>query len=105
MKNEPIKIIFERSGGVAGMRTTTTVNTESLPPAEAQMLREMVDKAKFFDLPAVLAAPKSNNADRFQYKLTVEVGNRRHTVETGEAAAPQTLQPLLTRLGEMARRR
>ena len=50
MKNEPMKIQFERSGGVAGMRMTTTVNTETLPAAEAQMLREMVDKAKFFDL-------------------------------------------------------
>ncbi len=105
MKNEPIKIVFERSGGVAGMRTTTTVNTDTLPTQEAQMLRDMVDKARFFDLPAVLAAPKSNSADRFQYKLTVEIGGRSHTVETGEAAAPQTLQPLLERLGAMARRR
>ncbi|MBI3244583.1 MAG: hypothetical protein HYZ49_20070 [Chloroflexi bacterium] len=100
-----MKIMFERSGGVAGMRVTTTVNTDTLPANEAQMLREMVDKAKFFDLPAVLAAPKSNNADRFQYKLTVEVGNRRHTVETGETAAPPTLQPLIQRLGEMAKKR
>lgn len=104
MKNEPMKIQFERSGGVAGMRMTTTVNTETLPAAEAQMLREMVDKAKFFDLPAVLETSKQG-ADRFQYRLTVEVGGRRHTVETGEAAAPQTLQPLLERLGAMARRR
>ena len=104
MKNEPMKIQFERSGGVAGMRMATTVNTDALPAAEAQMLREMVDKAKFFDLPAVLATAKQG-VDRFQYRLTVETGGRRHTVETGEAAAPKTLQPLLQRLGEMARQR
>lgn len=97
-----MRIHFERTGGFAGMRMTATVDTESLSPDEARDWREMVDAAGFFDLPATITTP-TPGADRFQYKLTVEAEGRRHTVEMGEAAAPEALQPLLQRLTAVAR--
>ena len=97
-----MRIHFERTGGFAGMRMTTTVDTESLSPEEARDLYEMVDAAKFFDLPATVTAP-TPGADRFHYKLTVEADERQHTVDLGEAAIPETLRPLLQQLTVFAR--
>lgn len=97
-----MKIYFERTGGFAGMRMTATVNTESLSPDKARELRDMVDAAAFFDLPALIAAP-TLEADRFRYKLTVEVEGRRHTVEMSDAAVPDALRPLLQKLTVAAR--
>ncbi len=98
-----MRIQFERTGGFAGMRMATTIDMESLSAGEARELREMVDAAHFFDLPAVIKSP-TPGADQFHYKLTVEVEERRHTVETSDAAAPETLQPLFLRLTRLARR-
>ena len=97
-----MRIHFERTGGFAGMRMTTTVNTESLSSAEAQDLEDMVDACGFFDLPAEITAT-TPGADRFHYKLTVEDEGRRHTVETGDAAVPESLWPLIRRLTALAR--
>lgn len=97
-----MRIEFVRTGGFAGMRTATAVNTDTLPPDEARALRESVDAARFFDLPAVIASP-TPGADRFQYKITVEAEGRQHTVELGEAAVPEALQSLIQRLTALAR--
>ena len=97
-----MRIHFERTGGFAGMRMTAVVNTESLSPEEACDLREMLDTAGFFDLPAAITSP-TPGADRFHYKLTVEAEGRRHTVDVGEAAVPETLRPLIQQLTAFAR--
>ena len=97
-----MRIQFERTGGIAGMHIAATVETESLPPDEAQSLHDLVKAARFFDLPAVIEPPQSG-ADQFKYKLTVESEGRQHTVEVGDASAPETLQPLLRRLTVLAR--
>ena len=97
-----MRIEFVRTGGFAGMRMASTVNTDSLSPDEARALRESVDAAHFFDLPSTLTSP-TPGADRFQYKITVEAEGRRHTVELGEAAVPENLQPLIQRLTALAR--
>jgi hypothetical protein len=97
-----MRIEFVRTGGFAGLRMATAVDTDTLPPDEARILREAVDAARFFDLPPVIASP-APGADRFQYKITVEAEGRRRTVEVGEAAVPEKLQPLIQRLITMAR--
>lgn len=97
-----MKINFERSGGFAGLRTAATFDTESLPSEESRRLQEELERARFFDLPAKLDSP-AGGADRFEYKITVEDKGRRHIVEFGEAAAPESLQPLIQRLSDLAR--
>jgi len=97
-----MKIYFERTGGFAGIRMAATVNTESLSPEQARELRDTLDAAAFFDLPARIESP-ALEADRFRYKLTVEAEGRRHTVEVGEAAVPEALRPLLQHLMAAAR--
>ena len=96
-----MRIQFERSGGFAGIRLTTSVDSAALPDDDARRLREMVDGAGFFELPPVIGKPAP---DRFQYRLTVEDGKRRHTVEVNEAAVPPSLRPLIDWLTSAARK-
>jgi len=86
------------------MTVSGKIDTASLPPEEAQDLREMVDAAGVYDLPARPDTP-APGADRFQYTLTVEDAGRQHTVEVGEAGASDELRALLRRLTILARRR
>jgi hypothetical protein len=97
-----MRIQFERSGGFAGLLVRTSIDTGSLSKEEADKLQKMVAEAGFFDLPAQLSSP-SPGADQFQYKVSIEEGDRRHTVETSDQAAPDSLWPLLRELTVRAR--
>ena len=67
-----MKIHFERSGGFAGISISTTVDTHSLQPDEAQKIQGMIDNAKeFFDLKKSSPPPR-RAADYFKYKVTVQ---------------------------------
>ncbi len=97
-----MKASFERTGGFAGLRMAVTIESESLAPEERSRLAENLASGRFFDLPAKLTSPPGG-ADRFQYRITVEEPGRKHTVEFGEAAAPEELQPLIQQLTRLAR--
>jgi hypothetical protein len=97
-----MQIYFERSGGFAGIRFQTRVDTDELPPHEANPLIEMVSNANFFELPQSLTN-SGHSSDRFQYRLTITDGDRSHTVEINGAAVPGDLQPLLQQLTTLAR--
>lgn len=88
-----MRLQFERSGGVAGMRLGTVIDSSELTPDESTRLEEIVKNSGFFDLPPEL--PKSPGADRFQYTVTIETPDRRHTVRMDDGAAPVPLRPLL----------
>ena len=97
-----MRIQFKRSGGFVPTALTLDLDADSLPPAEAKELADLVEASRFFDLPRSVAPP-ARGADRFLYELTVESAGRRHTVRAGDASVPEGLQPLLRRLTEMAR--
>jgi hypothetical protein len=96
-----MRIEFERTGGLAGMRVHAAVDTDTLAPDDARQVKDLVAAAGYFDLPAVIAA--APGTDQFQYRLTVEGEGRTHTVEVGDASAPEALQPLLRKLTALAR--
>jgi hypothetical protein len=96
-----VKVQFERSGGFAAIKRAITVDSQSLPPSEARELRDRVDRADFFNLPAEIIGPKG--ADQFLYTLTVETEGQRHTVRTTDAAAPARLKPLIDWLNMQGR--
>ena len=98
-----MKVGFERTGGFAGMVTSTVVDTATLPSNEANQLRQLVDAADVFRLPANITAT-TPQPDRFQYRLTVEDNDKKHTVMVGEQAVPGNLRPLLEWLMMAARR-
>ncbi len=92
-----------RSGGFAGIRTEVTLDTESLPADEAKKIKEMLDSANFFNLPAKFASPK-RGADYFQYKITVKIGEMEHTIELSETQIPEDVRPLLQSLMKYAKK-
>lgn len=99
-----MQIQFVRSGGFAGLNLSATVDTDSLMPDEAQSLRDELNAAQFFSLPSTLEG-SSLGADRFQYDITVDDAGRTHSVTVGEAAVPDSLQPLILHLERLAKTR
>lgn len=102
-----MRITFLRTGGFAGMRLSSTIDTLALPGDEARVLEELVETAGFFDLPGTMPAP-AGGADRFLYHIAIEAPAgqkpaRQHTVDVSEAALTQELQPLIDRLMVLAR--
>ena len=99
-----MKVEFCRTGGVAGTRLTATLDTDGLSSREAARLRRLISAACFFDQPTSLKSSTSG-ADRFQYQVTVEEGDRIKTVEIAESCVPRTLQPLIEYLLDSCRAR
>ncbi len=96
-----MRIEFERSGGVAGMRLRAAIDSASLPPDQARELDDLVTRARLDSVPAV--GRGSRGADRFQYRLTVDRAGDTHTVVVDESAVPPSLAPLLDWLTKAAR--
>lgn len=99
-----MRIEFERSGGFAGMRLSGRVDTSELSAEQAHSLAEAVDAAHFWDLPGEIPGDRTG-ADRFQYVVTVEAADRRHTVRVGESAMPEALDVLVEAVTRLVRRR
>lgn len=99
-----MQIYFERSGGFAGIRFHTTINTEDLPPQTAEPIEEMVHGARFFELPERINESEGH-PDVFYYRLTVTDGDHSHTVEVSGNSIPDDLQPLVQELMQIARTR
>ena len=100
-----MKIRFERSGGFTGIPVTAEINSQSLAEDEVQQLQELIQTARFFDLPVHPTEPASGGADQFQYQISIEDGGQSHTIETTDGAATDDLRPLLRHLTLLARRR
>ena len=88
-----------RTGGFGGMRREARVETGSLPSVEREPLERLVGEAGFFALPGKFPGPKKG-ADFFTYSITVEDGNRRHTVEVAQPMIPEHLRPLIRELSK-----
>ena len=97
-----MRIQFERTGGVAGMKLAATIDSDSLPAAEAQQLTELADAANLLN-----AADDTGGggADRFQYKLVVESEGRTKTIRISDASASESMTDLLDWHAEVARKR
>jgi hypothetical protein len=101
LENSPMKISFLRTGGFAGLRLATTIDSTTLSPEETAHLRMLVENAGFFALPASLKA-KASGADRFQYTITIETPEQQHTVTADESAVSPALRQLLNWLTKAA---
>ena len=96
-----MRIIFERSGGIMGLKSNLTIDLDELPVDQAETLRRLLDEANFFTLPE--NPPTRPNPDGFQYTLTVETETAKHTIRTNDTTAPDELRPLLQELSQRAR--
>jgi hypothetical protein len=98
-----MKIEFERTGGFAGLTLKKVIDSDKLPPEDANRLHQLIEASDFFNLPETIAAP-GPSVDRFHYTVTVEDSGKKHTVDVDEAAVPPNLKPLLQWLTTTARK-
>lgn len=96
-----MKIYFERTGGFAGLRTSTSLDTDNLPPNESEQLHDICNNINFFNLPSKLES-QSGAADLFRYKITIESKDGRHTVETTDISMTPELESLVSFLSDKA---
>jgi hypothetical protein len=96
-----MKIEFRQSGGVAGIvRPTKTIDTATLPAAEADHLHSLVSAADFFQLPD--SFPRGTRWDPFSYIVTIEKDGQSHTVQAQEGSGTPALDRLLEHLRQTA---
>ena len=96
-----MRIDFSRTGGFAGMRLTTTVDSTQLPTEQASTLDKLISDSGFFTLPETIL-PAKPAPDRFEYRLTIAAAQQTHSVVVSDAAAPDSLRPLLNYLTTLA---
>jgi hypothetical protein len=100
-----LQIEFERSGGFAGVALRKSVDAGDLPPAEAEELRALVERADLPGLAESSPGPGPGRPDRFQYDLKVALDDRVYQVTVGEAELPDRVRPLVDKLLALARQR
>ncbi|MFN8381313.1 MAG: protealysin inhibitor emfourin [Anaerolineales bacterium] len=96
-----MRIIFERSGGLMGLKSSLVIDLNELPLDQAATLRKLLDESHFLTLPE--HPPTHATPDGFQYIITVETETITHTVHTSDATMPNELRPLLEELSQRAR--
>ncbi len=97
-----LQIKYERSGGFAGLKLSTSFELDDLSDEQEKQLRHLLDEVDFFDLPAQIL-PTHPGIDRFTHKIEVKSKKRKHVVVTTDSAAPEELLPLIELLNLLAR--
>jgi hypothetical protein len=97
-----VRVVMERRGGFAGLRRTARLEAPSLAPEEEAKLRQALDRAGFFGLPADQRATRPR-PDQLEYRLEVEDGSRRHSVRADEDAASDALKEVFAMVEELTR--
>jgi len=108
------QLSFQRSGGFAGLSQHVTVestgravfvNVRTQRRSETELeetdlvaLRNLLDSSNFFSQ----SSPQTRRCfDCFNYKLTLEEGGRRHTVEANDLSLAPQLKPLVQWLSNL----
>jgi hypothetical protein len=92
-----MRISFSESGGVAffpGLSKPRLLDVETLPEAQQQELRALVEAARFFALPQSTPA-RATPRGLQQYTLTISEGERQRTVCVPAPVTSGPLQGLL----------
>ena len=96
-----MRIQLNIDGGLAffpGLSKPIVVDSERLPAQEADKLRQLLNAARFFDLPAALKAPAPGAADYRKYTITVDDDSKHHTVQVTDPIEDPGLRALLNYL-------
>jgi hypothetical protein len=88
-----VRVQFQTSGGIGyfpGLAAPRTFDIDSLDDTTRQQLIRLLQETDFFNLPAHMP-PHAGSADHQTYRITIEDGARRHTVNVSD---PVPLGPL-----------
>lgn len=96
-----MKIWFEQSGGLAGISLSSSVDTNSLPATQREMIERIVSSANFFNLASKISPPRGS-ADFLRYFIKVEDRTGIHAVEFTDFSLVSELKPLVKFMREKA---
>lgn len=89
-----MKLAIVRGGGLAGISTTTSLRSDSLPAAEAEELESKARGASLLSAPIPSpAAP--NHPDGLLYEITVDHDGQQHTHRFTDASLPDEVRSLI----------
>jgi len=93
-----VRVQFKTEGGVAvfpGLSKPVLIDSDELPATEADELKRLIDEAGFFEQPAMAGKPSRGAADYRQYTITIDDGERCHTVQVVDPITDPGLQALV----------
>ena len=99
----PAKIDYVRSGGVAGLRKTASVDTRALresDPSAAEHFEQLASAVLAAPPPA---APPAARADGFQHVITVTQGAEKRAFTAWDPVSAESLEQLLKLLAPLAK--
>jgi hypothetical protein len=101
-----MRVEIAMEGGLAhfpGLARPVVIDVERLPDADRVELQQLLGAARFFEQPREVGAPRRGVPDARSYTITVEDGERRHTVRVSEPVADSHLSKLVGLLRSKAR--
>lgn len=101
-----MRVRFEVSGGIGFFRALAiprTIDVNTLTDSDRLSLMQLVDETQFFSLPTRISAPRGA-AGYLTCQLTIEHGDRRHSVAVSDPVAIAPLQKLIDVVRSLASR-
>jgi len=92
-----VRMQVQTEGGFAaipGLSKTIGLDSDTLPPQEAEEMRQLVTAARFFELPAQQPLPQ-HGADYRRYTITIDDADRHHSIQFTEPVTDPHLRDLL----------
>jgi hypothetical protein len=86
-------IKIERSGGIAGMQTSTEMDSKDLPSILVSKVRNILENVNS-STPTLKMTPKPA-ADHYNYKISVQDGRFKKELECNEYNIPHDLKLLV----------
>ena len=91
-----MKISIEQTGGFAGISNSYNVDTERIPPNEAEKIKKIVQDGQLFSLShPIPTLPQKGSADYQSFKVTLEDNETKHIVECNQFNIPNELRLLI----------
>lgn len=97
-----MRIHVVQSGGIAGLRSEQSLDTEQLPPELQQRISQLVEGAAFF---ARAPEPAAKLPDMIQYRVRIDDGERAHEVTFDDGCGEAPLLELVEAVSACVRAR
>lgn len=93
-----MRIEFKMEGGFAhfpGLSKPVRIDADQLSREESAQLEQLVQKARFFDLPGKVNVARKGAADYYQYTITIQMDKQSHTIKLVDPVEDTNLNELL----------
>jgi hypothetical protein len=91
-----MKITITRSGGFAGISKSFSADDNTLNESDGKRIKELIQNSNFFEMSSKSSVPQRRGAaDFIVYRITVEEGEKSHTVERTESTIDSSLKSLV----------